>query len=320
MAAWWNRETVLTLTLLGGLLLLLAAIGYAISDSAAWHWALGWVQAQQRALHGMLADAVRALREEDSAPALWALISLSFLYGVLHAAGPGHGKAIISAYLVATGDTVRRGIVLAFLGSLAQGLTAIVLVAGASWILGISARAMTQDASVLEQASYLLIAMLGLWLFVREARPLLFTMTNPDAASRHDHAHGGECGHDHAAEARLAANPLSLTAIAGLIASVGIRPCLGALLVLIFAFGQSLPLAGIAAVLAMSLGTGTMVAVLAAATATARGPGLAAMFGGGTATMLAARALGLGGALALTLFGAGLFLASTGAPPSPFGL
>lgn len=320
MAAWWNRGTLLTLAFLCGLLLILATIGYAISDSAAWHSALGWVQTQQRALHSMLADAVRALKDDGSAPALWALISLSFLYGVLHAAGPGHGKAVISAYLVATGETIRRGIVLAFLSSLTQGVTAIVLVAGASWILGMSARAMTQDASVLEQASYLLIALLGLWLFVREVRPLLLPVTTHDATHHRHHDHAKDCGHDHEAEARLAAQPLSYATLAGLIASVGIRPCVGALLVLIFAFGQNLPLAGIAAVLAMSIGTGATVAALAAATATARGPGLAAIFSGGSSAMLAARTLGIGGAFALTLFGAVLFLASNGAPPSPFGL
>ena len=60
--------------------------------------------------------------------ALGLLAGLSFAYGVFHAAGPGHGKAVISSYLVATGEGFRRGVALSALAALAQALAAIALV------------------------------------------------------------------------------------------------------------------------------------------------------------------------------------------------
>ena len=48
-----------------------------------------------RALSGL----IRAAKTDGSA--YWSLIGISFIYGVFHAAGPGHGKAVISSYMVA---------------------------------------------------------------------------------------------------------------------------------------------------------------------------------------------------------------------------
>lgn len=306
-----------------------AVLVVALFATGAWVSGTPWgrevsafIAAQQQGLYRLLGGAVRALKDEGSPAALLGLVGLSFAYGVFHAAGPGHGKAVISAYLMASGDTVRRGVVLAFVSALAQGLTAILVVGLLIAGLGMTARAATAEAAVLERLSFLLIAGIGVWLIVREARAMLRAADpqrpEPAVGHGHDgHVHTVACGHDHGAEAAAAAKPLHWGSIAAVVTSVGIRPCMGAILVLVFAFANGLPAAGILAVVAMSLGTGATVGVLAALAAAARGPALRALFSGRSWFTTAHRAIALGGGVLLVLIGVMLLMTPTGSPFGP---
>lgn len=315
----------------GALLALIAAGAVLI---AGWGDAALWVQAQQQTLYAALQGAIRGLKTEGSAAALLGLIGLSFVYGVLHAAGPGHGKAVISAYLVATGDTVRRGIMLSFLTSFVQGLTAIVLVGGLVLVLGWTARAATAQAAWLEELSYVFILALGLWMLAREAMRIWSAPSvahghahrhghhqhdhHDDHRHEHHHEHGPDCGHDHALEAEAARKPLTLASTAAVALSVGIRPCMGAILVLVFTLTQGMTAAGISAVAAMSLGTAITVSALAVLTASARGGGLKALIGDSPWYEAAHRLFGVLGALALVLLA--LLLLSAPQNAAPFGV
>jgi nickel/cobalt transporter (NicO) family protein len=95
----------------------------------------GWMLAKQAELYRMLSSLIRAAKADGSAA--YTLLGVSFLYGVFHAAGPGHGKAVISSYLVANNETWRRGLVLSFASAMMQALVAIAIVgvAAASWAL-----------------------------------------------------------------------------------------------------------------------------------------------------------------------------------------
>src|ERR1700737_193704 len=119
-----------------------------------------------------MTTAVRAIRHDGTA--VWTLLALSFLYGIVHAAGPGHGKAVVSSYLLATRQTLRNGIVLAFVASLAQAGGAIALVLVASMILHMTSVSMTLAAFRFEIGSDMLIVLLGCWLvwtkIIRPAR------------------------------------------------------------------------------------------------------------------------------------------------------
>ena len=84
---------------------------------------MGWILAQQGWFERALSAAVRASRTDGSA--LPWLATLSFVYGVLHAAGPGHGKAVLAAYMVANRRALRRGIALSFLAALLQAAVAV---------------------------------------------------------------------------------------------------------------------------------------------------------------------------------------------------
>ena len=127
---------------------------------------MGWILSQQGYFERALSAAVRASRTGGSA--LWWLAGLSFVYGVLHAAGPGHGKAVLAAYMVANEKALRRGIVLSFLAALLQAVVAVVLVGLLSLVFRVTAIGMRDGAAMIEKASYLGVALLGLWLTWRK--------------------------------------------------------------------------------------------------------------------------------------------------------
>jgi len=124
----------------------------------------------QQQLQRDLAGIARALKEGESWAPLATLLFFSFLYGVVHAAGPGHGKVVISSYLLAQESQVRRGIQLSFLAALVQAFSAIALVGVLALLLDLTRREAAAKVQLLEIASYSLIILLGLWMLVAALR------------------------------------------------------------------------------------------------------------------------------------------------------
>jgi len=312
--------------------------------------AAAWLMAKQSDINRRLAAAVRDIRTGDPWFATLVLAALSFAYGVLHAAGPGHGKAVIASYVLANEQTVRRGIALSFLAAVFQGISALLIVG--ILVLALRTTGLTIKATEgwLETASWGLVAVIGAWLLYTQLKAL---RPQPAVAgsghthhdhhghdhAHHGHAHGHDHGHGHHSHAHAhhehhhhghghdhvhaadgsccdhahMPDPSRLQgawswreAIAIAVA-IGIRPCTGAILVLVFAIGQGLMWAGVFATFAMALGTAITVSALAALAVGSRE--LAMRFGGGRESVWGARvrtAAGLGGA-ALVL-GLGLVL------------
>ena len=119
----------------------------------------GWVLARQAMFYQELAGMIRAARDNGSA--LWGLMGISFVYGIFHAAGPGHGKAVISSYLFANEETWRRGIALSLASAVMQSLTAIAIVGVAAILFGATAKLMSDTVNLIETGSYVLIVLLG---------------------------------------------------------------------------------------------------------------------------------------------------------------
>ncbi|MDN3556640.1 sodium:proton antiporter [Halomonas maura] len=222
--------------------------------------------AWQRDLHRALTEAITYLDAVPSVTAWMGLLGLSFGYGVFHAAGPGHGKAVLSTYLLSQGGALRRALLLSCLASLLQALVAIALVTVLVHGLGWLTRQAMGSVAWLEQASYLLVAMLGLWLCWRA---LAHLPSRHEAASHdHDHDHDHhECDCAHHLTPRQAEDWRGALAV---VASIGMRPCSGSVLLigaasLLGHFG-----AGVMAVLAMAAGTALTVSALALASVMAR--------------------------------------------------
>ena len=247
-----------------------------------------WVNMEQQGFYRMLTDALKDMRENPWQ--LWSLIGLSFTYGVFHAAGPGHGKAVISSYMIANETELKRGVLLSFLSSILQGVVAILLIGAVYLVLRGSSISMTNATRALEIASYALIAAFGGWLVFRKLRSMLrpapapATMHADDVHAHehhhhHDHHHGhgpGEvcatCGHAHAPDpALLKGDRFALSEAWSAIVAVGLRPCSGALIVLSFALLNGLYLGGVLSVFAMSIGTAITVSILATMAVTAKG-------------------------------------------------
>ncbi len=287
---------------------------------------VGWLLARQSEFYREISATIRAAKSDGSA--VWTLLGISFAYGIFHAAGPGHGKAVISSYLVANQETARRGIALSFASALLQSLVAVVVVGVFAWLLNATAKTMCGAEKAIEIASYALIAAFGarlVWTkgggFIRALRaepaPALAVAAHHhhdhghyhhghDHHHEHDHVHDEHCGHSHGPTPSELAGPGGWQRGLSAIVAVGLRPCSGAILVLVFALAQGLFWAGIAATFVMGLGTAITVAAIAIIAVSARG--LAQRLsggrdGGGTLIM---RGIEFGAAGLVLLFGLGL--------------
>ncbi len=303
------------------------AVAASTADLSWWSSLLAWLQQVQSDLWRGLAKAVRAVKDEGSLIAASWLIGLSFFYGVVHAAGPGHGKAIISAYLVGNESAVRRGISLSLLSAAAQGITAIVLVSVLAALLGFISRDVAGVAALLETASAWVIVAVGLWLVARAVQSL-WQRRKPAAqkAQAHHHAahHAGTCeahDHHHACDhhghAHAVVTPQEAKdwrAGLAIVLAIGARPCMGAIFVLLFALAQGVFILGVMGTAAMSLGTGITVAILAALASTARATALTIAGSMDGWLDRAYLALSIAGGLALVVLG----LALAFQPASPF--
>ncbi|TIS63371.1 MAG: nickel/cobalt transporter [Mesorhizobium sp.] len=177
--------------------------GMAPSTSGPFAHILMWINLRQQEFYHSLAAAMKAMRQDGSK--LWLLVGLSFAYGIFHAAGPGHGKAVISSYMVANEVALKRGILLSFVSALLQGLTAVVVMVLAYFVLRGTAISMTDAAWFLEISSYVLVTLFGAWLLWRKAGPSILRRFGRGpayslSAAHAGHSHGGHSqrGHSHA--------------------------------------------------------------------------------------------------------------------------
>ncbi|SCZ39186.1 High-affinity nickel-transport protein [Afifella marina DSM 2698] len=312
------------------------------------------IAALQKEFYHELTATLSRLATDGSA--FWWLGGVSFIYGIVHAAGPGHGKVVISSYILANEKTARRGVLIAFLAAFLQAIVAVALIGALAAVLGLTSFAITDTAEAFEIGSYGLVLALGLFLLLRKSRRLLRRLSlgsrlrpataglTPAAAGAHGHdvhlseahlhdGHGHEHGHEHhhddhghahdhghghdhehgaccghVPDAALVEKSRGLAGAVAAVVSVGLRPCSGALIVLVFALSQKIFWAGVAATFLMALGTGLTVAALAALAVGAKGvaakllqtrPGAGAAF---------VSLLEWGGAFAITALG-GLLLA-----------
>ncbi len=280
-----------------------------------------WVQTTQHELHRQLSQGVRRLRQEQGFLAAFSLIAVSFVYGILHAVGPGHGKAVISSYVLASARTVRRGIIISFAAAMVQALSALTLVGVLAIALNVAGLRIREAVGQLETLSYALVAIIGavmLGAALRRSWRASRRAHHAGAASAHSDTSCGHsgCGHSHMPAVADLAQAWSLRGAVATILAVGIRPCTGAILVLIFALTQSMIWAGVAATFAMALGTALTVSLFAVLAVSSRK--LALRLGrGGKWTQRIETGASYAGALLVLGLGLVLFAASLG-PAPPF--
>jgi nickel/cobalt transporter (NicO) family protein len=320
---------------------------------------VGWLLTKQSEFYREMSSTIRAAKADGSA--VWTLLAISFAHGIFHAAGPGHGKTVISSYLVANEETARRGIALSFVSAMMQSLIAVLIVGIGAWLLNVTAKTMCGAERVIEIASYTLIAAFGVRLvwskgagFIRALRssygrsgPQLTPALAHAAALHHAHGHHAHdhghhhhghapahatvvcervpehgnaahhdhrhvhdehCGHSHGPEPMQLAGPGGWRRGFSAVLTVGIRPCSGAILVLVFALAQGLFWAGVAATFVMGLGTAITVATIAVIAVSAKGLARRLTAGREGSGALLMRGVEFGAAGLVLLFGVGLLL------------
>jgi nickel/cobalt exporter len=303
-----------------------------------------WIIEEQKQFYQLLTNAMSKLKTDNTAFAV--LGTLSFLYGILHAAGPGHGKVVISSYVLANEWQYRKGMMLSFASAMLASVVAVVFILVAALVLNLTGDAMGNAANWIGIGSYLMVALLGLWLIIRHvfnighrqhheaddkhdrktARRHLYAEDEDDHAGHehaghaHTHAHHAEAhgavrsagrenvlarafetastgrrgaaapaiaraepahaphhhddneeGHSHIAVVPQQLRRGGFRESLGVVLAIGLRPCSGALVVLVFALSQGVLWAGIASVFLMGLGTAITVAALATLAMFAKG-------------------------------------------------
>ena len=305
-----------------------------------WQDPVLWARDEQQNFYGSMSKAIKGIKQDGGWTAAFSLALLSFGYGVFHAAGPGHGKAVISAWLLATENELRRGILVALMSAIVQAITAIVLVTAVLLLVAGAASTARDMAGYLESASFALIAVMGaylLWTGIRatgflQARarvPAAFATTSsgdfhfeiinlPPTNLANGHVHGPDCdcGHAHLPAASEVKEDWSWGKAFSLAFAVGLRPCTGALLVLLFANSIGVYWAGVLSTFVMAIGTFITVSIAATL----------AVYSRNLAERLVARdtrwmgylasTLRLAGGVSILLFGGILFFASLTGPVS----
>jgi nickel/cobalt transporter (NicO) family protein len=201
----------------------------------------GWLLQKQAEFHRALTLALQNAARDGGA--LFTLLGLAFAYGVVHAIGPGHGKAVIAGYIVANETALKRGIALAFAAAIVQAMIALFVVIGVARLVGGTAREIDSTIFTIERIGFAIILAMGLWLTWRKGRALL-GFASAEATCQHDH------GPNPAIFQRGSRASLAWAAI-----GAGIRPCTGAIILLVFALSQRLYGLGAASVMAMAIGT-----------------------------------------------------------------
>lgn len=295
---------------------ILLAAWWAVSDASAWPALLAWIMECQRSLHQGLAGRLRSLSAESSLGAAWGLAAASFLYGVFHAAGPGHGKAVVAAYLFTHESRLKRGLGLAAASSLCQGAVAVTVVYGLIYAAGWVPRETQAAVAWTERLSFALLAGMGLVLAAGAVRRLAADRTRRAPLTL---AAAETCCHGIVPSAGAVEKADNLRSMAGLVLSIGLRPCSGAVLVLALAKALGLAWAGVAAVLTMSVGTAATVAALALLTVKARTWTLAMLLRDTGRLRRAGDALALLGGAAIAALAVSLLVGSF-TPAHPLGM
>ncbi|MDB6178234.1 hypothetical protein PAF17_12085 [Paracoccus sp. Z330] len=240
--------------------LLVAIFAYQISLTG-FFW---WAAERQREIQNAMAGALRSIQAGDPA-ALLGLCGLTFAYGFAHAIGPGHGKVLIGGAAFAGRARLLRLAFLTLAASIGQSLTAVILVLTGSGLIALSSRQLIDfTEQALAPLSYAAVALIGLWLALRGGRAMwrILAPANAQSCNGPGDEHCG-CGHRHAPTLAEIGDIMSPREMLALVLSIALRPCTGALFLLVIAWRLQILPAGIIATFSMGLGTASFNIIMA---------------------------------------------------------
>ena len=265
------------------------------ASSGPFSWLVGKAIEVQRTIKRSLTQLGRKMRDNPYGSPFWIFLGLTFLYGIAHAIGPGHGKAVVCAYFSGNAGSYLQGAAMGGLLVMTHVASATVLVMGGYWALGKTGlRAFHEHGVLLEQTSYALLIAIGLLLIVFNVRQW-FQPQPTDEREWH-------LGEKPKARKRSNAKAYLVSAAAGLV------PCPGAAIILIFTVGQGLVLQGLAAMVTLAVGMALTVIAVAVFTITARKTTMFCAARNSRTALMVSRSLAMGSALVIVAFGLLMFL------------
>jgi ABC-type nickel/cobalt efflux system permease component RcnA len=222
------------------------------------HWSafIQWCLSMQISLHRYLVFYLLQINNHQYSGGVWLLVG-SFFYGVLHAIGPGHGKFIVTTYLSTQQETPLAGRVVPFLGSLMQGVSAVVFVFVLAIALNLSSGDLSESRWYVEKISAVLIGCFGMFILLNALRqtPLRMKSFTPLSTAAIHPVHNENCGCGHNHGVGYDGRSGNWLTHLGVILAIGARPCSGAIMILVFSNALGFISWGIAAVMTMALGT-----------------------------------------------------------------
>ncbi|MCL9642478.1 nickel/cobalt transporter [Rahnella victoriana] len=255
---------IFLLLLAGGIFLLIHYWPRILLSSIIW----------QRELHQELAGLLRQVKENPMQSGM-TLAGFSLIYGVIHAIGPGHGKIVITTYLATHPSRLKSSLKLTFASAIVQGLVAILLVSVMLGVLQLSSRQLHQSSFWMERGSFILVILLGVLLCwralkrvwqtiksLRRAPAMKIHSLSPMGSETHVHDEHCGCGHQHVpSDQQLQAGGDLRTQIA-IVLAMGLRPCSGAIMVLLFSKVIGVYSWGVISAITMAIGTSLTVSLI----------------------------------------------------------
>ncbi|QIA64972.1 hypothetical protein GT360_15520 [Vibrio astriarenae] len=250
----------------------------------------------QRDVNAELADLLYDATENPLLAGSY-LIGFSFIYGMLHSLGPGHGKVIVSTYLATHPTKVKASLYLTIISAICQALVAIALVSVLVWGFQATMQTVNDKATTFVSLSFMLVVVMGVMLCGKALKQIVQTLRKPklkikalsavavDGATKlnpaspslmlqqqHNHTHSADCGcgHQHVADPQAINQASTLREYIGIIITIGIRPCTGAIMVLLFANIVGMYWMGVISALAMAGGTALTTSIIAIMTLTGK--------------------------------------------------
>lgn len=196
----------------------------------------------QRSLNKRLAELTKKLKETESKKTLFIIIFITFIYGVIHALGPGHGKTLTFSYFLSNKVNIKKGIFVGCTIGFLHAFSALVLVLILYFIIKNSTLQNVESMSrVMKMISYCLIALIGLFLIVKN----VFNIKRKRVI-----------------EEKETGSLKSTKSIIPFSFAVGLIPCTGVTIVLLFSLSLGVLKIGIISTISMALGMATTISLI----------------------------------------------------------
>lgn len=204
----------------------------------------------QKGLKSRMTAMARDIQEKPFSTSLLGFWMLAFLYGIVHALGPGHGKMIVISYFISRPGKTIHGILMGNLLTFVHVGSAVAVVMGVYWILHSKNLADFEKVSpTLEKVSYSLVSGIGITMLIQTLRKLF--QVKPERNE-------------------VTTEKTNLPTLIATSIVTGIVPCPGAAIILIFSIILGIIVPGLVAMIFLALGMGITTTLFAVAAITSR--------------------------------------------------